>query len=141
MNSRLVMSFAALLLAAGPAIAQGAVAIGKPADVARDGIAAGLVVNADTEEAARAGALEQCTTFPDAKVETRALCKIVQTFRDACVAVSIDPEAGTDGFGYSVSPNRQTAESEALAACKASAGPERAGFCVIGAVECDGDAQ
>src|SRR5690349_3278063 len=119
------------LIALVPALAQadGAIAIGLPSDVARHGVAVGTSWNYSTPEGARARALEECLSFQDASADTRKLCKVVQTFVRDCVAVALDPDAGTPGFGWAVALPQSAAEDAAMQACKMTAGESRQKFC------------
>jgi len=44
----------------------------------------------------------------------RPLCEVIQDFKNQCVAVAMDPQAGTPGVGWSVAPDLHTAEAQAL---------------------------
>ncbi len=132
----------ASLLAIGPfgpepAAAEGALAIGLPSDVARQGFASGYSYNAENSDSARKTALEYCHKAPTNE-GARALCSIVETFRKKCVAVAMDPKAGTPGVGWSVAENKITAESEAMAKCAATAGDGRREACKVSNSNCDG---
>jgi Domain of unknown function (DUF4189) len=94
--------------------ADGAIAIGLPADVAKKGVAVGTSWGYPTVEAAEARALKECLAFMDAPPDTRALCKVVQTFKDQCFVVALDPKNGTPGFGWAVRPTMSAAEEAAM---------------------------
>ena len=128
------------LIALAPASAQadGAIAIGLPSDVARHGVAVGTSWNYTTPEGARARALEECLSFQDASADTRKLCKVIQTFARECVAVALDPDAGTPGFGWAVASPQSAAEDAAMQACKMTAGVSRQAFCRVTTTRCDG---
>lgn len=123
-----------------PASAQadGAVAIGLPSDIARHGVAVGTSWNYTTPEGARARALEECLSFQDASADTRKLCKVVQTFVRECVAIALDPDAGTPGFGWAVTSPQSAAEDAAMQACRKTAGASRQKFCRVTTTRCDG---
>jgi hypothetical protein len=180
-------------LAAHPSLADGAVALGRPADVAKGGVATGVSYNYDDTDAARKRAIDECKGSKDAPQSTRDLCKLIRscgafwsgegrsvivrsavarpvagrasrrilqaalhraheadlddpaldpgaTFKDHCVAVSLDPKAGTPGFGWSLGIDKGVAEQEAKASCIATAGKSREKFCVISLSRCDGTA-
>ena len=131
---------AALVVAAAlhPAMARadGALAIGLPADVARDGIAFGWAVRLPLAEAERV-ALAQCRGLSDVSEETRALCRVVRSFAGACVAVALDPDEGTPGFGWAIAPSKGDAEAQALGDCRRSAGETRQAYCAILVSDCD----
>ena len=118
--------------------ADGALAIGLPRDVAKEGIAIGWVINSDSEGSAHERALRGCLDFKDAPATTRALCKVIKTFRGECVAIALDPEDGTPGVGWAVAMSMQAAETHALAACASTAGAERRQHCKVTVSRCDG---
>jgi hypothetical protein len=122
----------------GVAMADGAIAVGLPKDVAKQGVAIGTSWNYPNPEGANARALQECLSFMDAPPDTRKLCKVMQTFNRECVAVAIDPQAGTPGVGWAVAPAKSGAESSALQRCKNTAGAGRQQFCKITVTHCDG---
>jgi Domain of unknown function (DUF4189) len=126
-----------LVLAPAPVRADGALAVGVPSDVAKDGFAYGRNVNSPTEAAARARALELCQHAHDASDEARRVCTVVQGFHRQCVSVAMDPKAGTPGVGWAIAPTKQAAEKQALANCRATAGASRQQFCVMSDSACD----
>lgn len=128
---------AAVALSAGTARADGALAIGLPSDVAKDGFASGYSYYAGNIDAARRTALEYCRRAPT-KERARSLCEIVETFTHKCVAVAMDPKEGSPGVGWSVAASKSTAESEALARCEATAGDGRRQACKLSSSDCDG---
>jgi lipoprotein NlpI len=131
--------FTAGILWSRPAAADGALAIGLPADVAKTGYASGYSYNAKTMDEARATAMDYCRKAP-ANNKARSLCKVIQTFSNRCVAVSMDPKAGTPGAGWGIGDDLRAAEREALARCEATAGPGRRAACVVQNSNCDGQA-
>src|SRR5262245_23655709 len=82
--------------------AEAALAVGQPPDLTKQGLAMGWALNYATKEAAQAEALKRCRGYRDAPAGTRELCKIVESFRISCLAVAIDPDYGTTGFGWGV---------------------------------------
>ena len=124
-----------LLSGLSSASAIGALAIGVTGDIATDGYSLGATINHDTEEAARKAALDWCNTHGSKK--TQGKCKVVEVFRNQCVAESLDPKVGTPGAGWAIGPDRATAENRATEICKASAGRSRQGFCRIEFYQCD----
>ena len=54
--------------------AEGALAVGLPGDVAKEGVAFGWVINSDSEGTAHERALRGCLDFKDAPATTRVLC-------------------------------------------------------------------
>jgi hypothetical protein len=127
---------AAMPLRSGVARADGALAIGLPSDVAKQGFASGYSYDAENMDAARKTALDYCRRAPTSE-RARSLCSIVETFATKCVAVAMDPKAGTPGVGWSVAENRLAAENEALARCAATAGQERRDACKVSNSNCD----
>lgn len=118
--------------------AEGALAIGLPGDVAKEGIAIGWVINSDSPDTAHERALRGCLDFKDAPATTRALCRVIKTFRGECVAIALDPEFGTPGVGWAVAASVHAAESDALAACASTAGSARREQCRVTVLRCDG---
>jgi hypothetical protein len=128
----------ALALASLPVTvrAEGAIALGLPDDVARDGAAAGWAVGQPAGKAADR-ALQQCRTRPDVPQATRDLCRVVQVFTGACIAVALDPEDSTPGFGWAVAATKAEADAAAMSNCRKTAGAARQEFCKLGASVCD----
>jgi hypothetical protein len=143
-NRRLAHVIAVLVLLAGvvlrpdPGRADAALAIGLPQDVAKQGLAMGYALNYASREAAQAEALKRCREFRDAPDATRSLCRIVENFRDRCVAVALDPDAGTSGLGWAVDKKQELAEEIAMERCVDAAGQRRREFCRVTLTRCDG---
>jgi hypothetical protein len=129
---------AVLEAAAGPAHAEAALAVGQPADVAKQGIAIGWAVDYPDKAAAEAEALARCRGFTDAPQATRGLCRIVESVRDACLAVALDPDRGSTGVGWGVHKNRDWAEDVAMERCAEASSPRRRASCQVALVRCDG---
>jgi hypothetical protein len=135
--------FFAFIVVAGTALRPGvgnadaALAVGLPADVAKQGVAMGYALNYDSKEAAQAEALKRCRAFRDAPQATRDICKIVENFRDRCMAIALDPDTGTTGLGWSVSKKQEQAEELAMERCVETAGKKRRDFCRITFTRCD----
>jgi len=125
---------------ADPALADGAVALGRPADIAKAGVAIGISSNFEDNDRAYQAALEKCRANQDAPQSTKSLCMLVAYFKDQCAAVAIDKKAGTPGFAWAIGINKASAQLEALAVCKATAGKGREKFCEQSIVYCDGTA-
>jgi hypothetical protein len=136
---------AALLIAgcayANPAFSFGAVAIAEPADVAKDGYSSGISYNFKTAVEAEDRAHKECANTQDAPPETRKLCKVIRTFENQCVAVALDPMAGTPGAGWAIGETAAIARRDALQRCEDTAGRSRQGECKITAEGCDGKAK
>jgi Domain of unknown function (DUF4189) len=140
----LVLSlFAAGTFYPGQANAAGALAVALPPDVAKGGFSYGYSNNNDDADTADAKALNACRTTKDAQndAKLRNLCKVIMDYSDVCVAVSMDPAAGTPGVGWAVAGDLRTAERNALKKCEATAGPGRAAACVVDHSSCDGSAK
>jgi hypothetical protein len=131
------------LMVNGRCMAAGAVALGQPSDIAKDGVAIFTHVNASSMESAKQKALAGCKAMQDASSTSRALCKIIATFENQCVAESIDPDSGTPGFGWAMARNSKVAREQALSNCRGTAGPTRQNACVVEAraLWCDGTAK
>jgi len=127
----------AVLLQNQAASPHGAIAVGQPSSVANDGVAVGYTWNYDNSGQAEADALKQCLSYLDAPDSTRALCKVVSSFSHKCVAIALDPNTGTEGFGWAVDTSMSAAADRALSICKESDGPANAGACNVPAQKCD----
>ena len=128
---------AGTILRPGTGNADAALAVGLPADIAKQGVAMGYALNYDSKEAAQAEALKRCRAFRDAPQATRDICKIVENFRDRCMAIALDPDTGTTGLGWSVSKKQEQAEELAMERCVETAGKKRRDFCRITFTRCD----
>jgi len=131
------------LIMSGHGMAAGAVAVGEPADISKHGVAIFTYVNANNAAAAKEKALAGCKGLEHASDTSKALCKVVATFENQCVAQSLDPENGTPGFGWAMGRNSRMAKEQALSNCRDTAGPTRRDKCVIGPRDlwCDGSAK
>jgi hypothetical protein len=119
--------------------ADGALAIALPPDVVKQGFAYGYVTDYPDTNQADAEALKKCR---DTTIEgVRPLCTVIQDFKNQCVAVAMDPQAGTPGVGWSVAPDSHAAEAQALSKCEETAGPGRRAACAIDHSSCDGSAK
>jgi hypothetical protein len=118
--------------------ADAALAVGQPADVGKQGIAVGWAVDYGSKAAAEAEALARCRAFRDAPQATRDLCRVVETFKDTCLAVALDPESGTAGVGWGVHENRDWAEDAAMERCAEASAPKRRDACRVALARCDG---
>src|SRR5256885_885179 len=101
------------IVAATGANAAGALAIGYPESVSKAGFAYGFAYNNKTTGEARDAALEACRTTQAAPASAKSLCTIVGTFRGECVAIAMDPKAGTPGVGFAIAANKDVAEARA----------------------------
>jgi Domain of unknown function (DUF4189) len=135
--------FAALAIATAliwPSLlqAEGAMAVGIARGGIAKGYATGFAINQPTAKAARSNAVEQCRRMKNSNADARSGCEVVVTFRNKCVASAIDPESGTPGAGWGLGASQQSADSQALARCRAKAGASRAEFCQVTDRFCDG---
>jgi hypothetical protein len=123
--------------------AAGALAVALPPDVAKGGFSYGYSNGHDDADTADAKALSACRTTKDASNDAnlRNLCKVILDYANKCIAVSMDPAAGTPGVGWAIAADKRTAEHQALAKCEATAGPGRAAACVVDHSGCDGSGQ
>ena len=133
--------FMATMASACPGRAAGAVALGLPSDVAKEGVSIFTQVDSRTSEEAKTSALAGCKS--NGSQTARDLCKIVATFQNQCVAEALDPQNGTPGFGWAMAETSGEAKSQALANCRDTAGPTRQEACVIPdkGLWCDGSAK
>jgi Domain of unknown function (DUF4189) len=129
------------LLWAPPSVADGALAVGVPANVARQGFSYAYSNDKKTAEEARAKALQLCRSSKEAPAIARRLCHLVRTYHNECVAVAMDPVTGTPGVGWAIAATLHDAEAQALAACEKTAGPGRRAACRIDHSKCDGTAK
>jgi len=131
----------AVALLPHPAVVEGALAIGLPNDVTKDGVALGWNTNSPTAAEARQKALAACRDVKNSTDAARSLCTIVGTFHNQCVAGAEDPDAGTPGVGWAVAADKKTAEQQALAMCQAKSPPARRAACKVMTSGCDGSAK
>jgi hypothetical protein len=127
----------------GSGIAAGALAVALPAEISKTGFSYGYSTAWPDANQAAAEALKQCQTTKDAAASAnlRSLCKVIQNFSNQCIAVAMDPGAGTPGVGWGIAANAAKAQSVAMANCKKTAGPTRQGFCKMDNQACDGTAK
>jgi len=123
------MLFSALL----PSVAHGfgAVAMGIPESVVRDGFSIGFVWDKPRAEIARADALRACLDLKTVPLEARGYCRVVTTFSRQCVSIANDP--GGSGWGWAVESSASAAQAQALKSCVSTVKKS----CVIAASECD----
>ena len=121
------------------AAADGAIAIALPPDVVKQGFAYGFATDYADVNHAESEALSKCRDTTIAGV--RPLCTVIKDFKDQCVAVAMDPQAGTPGVGWAVGDDRHAAEAQALSGCEQTSVPGRRAACVIDHSACDGSAK
>jgi hypothetical protein len=142
----MILGLAALALVAAaterPCSAAGATAIALPSDISKQGVSIYTHVNSATPSEAKTKALDGCRKQADSDA-LRALCKVVATFSNQCVAQAFDPQAGTPGFGWALAGDSVSAKNQALANCRDTAGPTRQDACVVpsNGLWCDGRAK
>jgi hypothetical protein len=134
--------FGSMMVQSSPGVAAGAVALGVPPDIAKDGVASFVSIRATTEEAKKA-ALAGRKGMQISSKTSRSFCKIVATFENQCVATALDPKDGTPGFGWAMASNSAQAKKQAISNCRDTAGPARQDACIVGskAIWCDGRAR
>ena len=125
----------ALLLWPVLAAADGALAVGQPADP-KQGFSYGIAWDVPREEA-RARALARCRG-EGAPQAAAALCRVIETFANQCVAVALDPGAGRPGVGWAIGASQEAAEGEALRKCQETAQRGRRRLCRVISSRCDG---
>jgi hypothetical protein len=134
-----VIVLVAVLAETGPSLAAGAIAVGQPDDVAKRGVSMGLSTNRDTMDEAKKRSMSLCVNSGTSI--SSALCSVVATFENQCVAVAIDPQVGTPGFGWAVADTERDAGTKALSSCQRTAGPTRQAGCKVINSYCDGSAK
>jgi hypothetical protein len=127
-------------LAPQPSRAMSAFAVGVPDDVATDGVALGEGHNYSSRDQAESRAINECRANKDSSDAVHALCKIIDHFDNRCLATSLDPKAGTPGWGWAIADTARQANDQALEMCRQSAGGDRAPYCVVSQSVCDGNA-
>ena len=132
-----VILFAGALLWPTAAASDGALAMGMPQDLGKDGFSFGIKIKAATMEEARDEALRACRTSTAAESKARSLCTVVRTFRGECAAIAMDPEPGKSGTGWGVGKDEEAAKSAAIKMCVETANRGRQSFCQIDRVACD----
>jgi hypothetical protein len=120
-----------------PAEALSAFAAAIPDDPAAQGLAFGAGYNYATRAGAEERALQECRSQAGTNANLVSLCRIVDHFDKKCLAISMDPQPGTPGYGWAIGLNADAANSQALANCRQTAGAARVGFCVISLTDCD----
>jgi Domain of unknown function (DUF4189) len=139
LRSATTMILAAVIAQTGVSLAAGAIAVGVPPDVAKQGISMGFSTNRDTMDHAKARSMTLCKI--SGSLISGILCQVVATFENKCVAVAIDPQVQTSGFGWAVADTEQASKNNALFKCNATAGPNRENACKITDSYCDRSAK
>jgi hypothetical protein len=115
----------------GSAWAHGALAIGIPESVQRDGFSMGFAWDKSTPDLARIDALRACLDLQTAPPQARGFCRIATTFSRQCMSIANDP--GGAGWGWAVEATSAVAQSKALASCVSTVRKS----CSIAATACD----
>ena len=131
-----VVAVVAMAAAVSAVRADGALAVGSTADVAKDGIAIGSSINYKSSDEAEQAALQRCRDYKPAP-KAAAQCRSVGTFRGECYAISFDLKDGTPGAGWAIASTQALAEQRAMAHCQITAGDGRRDFCRIEESKCD----
>lgn len=131
------------LLWSCPSFAVGAVAVGIAPGGVIQGFAGGHSVDAADEKSARAAAIDGCHKSTGAPKTAQNACHVVQTFKDQCYAIALDPKDGTPGVGWAVKDTQAQADEAALELCRKTSPVDRKSFCVVPASNhrCDGTAK
>lgn len=135
---RLALAVATICLAPVGAQAAVALAIGVTGDP-NDGLAAGRSYNFKTEEEAARAAIKSCRDFKTALKASRN-CRLIGTLPKGCIGVAFDPKTDSTGMGWAVAEKREDAKSQAMENCRIAAPRDRAPFCTMDFLKCDGDA-
>jgi len=126
---------------ASPGAADGAVAIGLPDNVAKQGVAQGYSYNAKNSDEALRVAMGYCQDVTKSSKQAVALCKAVKFFHDQCASFALDPKPGTPGYGWGVGDDKEAAEKASMSMCLNTAGASRQAYCKVVASDCDGAAK
>jgi len=90
---------------ARPCIADGALAIGIPPGGAKNGLASGVALDRPDPQTARQAAIDSChKSTTDSDEASKKACKVVETFKDKCYAIALDPEVRGGPAGPSQKP-------------------------------------
>ena len=134
---RIVTVAAVAIIGVHAAKAASALAVGVTGDP-NDGIAFGLAYNHDTVENAQAAALKECQEFKGA-LKAAKTCRLIGSIQKGCVSIAFDPKSDSPGMGWAVANDRNSAERQAIDACRATAPADRQQFCKVDDTACDGD--
>ena len=104
----IAIALMATLAETGSSVAAGAIAVGRPEDIAKRGISMGFSTNRETMDEAKTRSLKLCAN--SGSLISGVLCEVVATFENKCVAVAIDPAEQTPGFGWAVADTEQASK-------------------------------
>ena len=116
------------------AAAHGALAVGLPTTVEREGFAYGVAWDYENQAAASERALTRCR---DEDVPAKTHCRVLKVFTRECVAVVMDPDPGTPGVGWAFGATREAAIADATRMCQETAGAPRRDYCKVSNAQCD----
>lgn len=118
----------------GIVLAHGALAVGLPTSVEREGFAYGVSWDYEQQAAASERALTRCR---EEDVVAKNHCRVLKVFTRECVAVAMDPDPGTPGVGWAFGPTKEAASADAIKMCHETAGAPRRQFCAVSNAQCD----
>jgi hypothetical protein len=98
-------ALAMFLTVSGRCMAAGAVALGQPSDIAKDGVAIYTFVNARSPELAKERAMAGCKNLSTASTTSRALCKIASGYLVRWVRQVKRSNANPDTFKTETQPD------------------------------------
>jgi hypothetical protein len=124
-----VMLSAAIVATRYSCVAAGAIAIGVPADVARDSISIWTAVKEAATDQATEKALAGCKAV--GSNASKALCKIVATYSNQCAAAAFDLQSVTPGWGWAIADNSMAAKKQAMTNCHAMTGSAGRDACEV----------
>ena len=128
------MLLAVVLLHPAIVAAHGALAVGMPTSVERDGFAYGVTWDYTEATAASERAMQRCR---EEDVAAKAHCRVLKIFRHECVSVSMDPAPGTPGVGWAFGKTKEEASALAMKLCQQTAGESRRAYCEVSDAVCD----
>jgi hypothetical protein len=130
---RLMLGACAALLPA-VALAHGALAVGLPTSVEREGFAYGVTWDYANQSVASDTALTRCR---DEDALAKNHCRVLKVFTRECVAVVMDPDPGTSGVGWAFGDTKDAAIADATKMCHETAGAVRRDYCKLSNAQCD----
>ena len=136
---RFLLASVLLMPSLSPAYAEGALAVAIPDDGLSRGFTYGMHVGAEKPEDARKLAMTACQEAVKKVQENQSQkkskvqvgrCKIVESFKKACVAVALDAKG--QWAGWAVFKEEKTARDRSIGRCKVGGGS-----CAVAEVQCD----
>jgi hypothetical protein len=132
-----------MILWSGASYAEGALAVGLPSNSPRNGFAYGVAFNQTVDEAP-SKALSDCRGVDVRDTsKARAACKVIETFRNQCVNISLNGDRNTpsSAVGWGIGPDTATANSRAQTMCETMRAGKGRECHLDGEPVCDGDAK